>query len=616
MEKSDKEKKSDKNEKLNELIVLNDLNTYFKLPIYYNPSKIELKQNIINDLELVSTLDASCNPIYNYYFDTIYNQNVFSKKLMEQISKYYTTDIQFLKEKQILLQKYQKLEQKYIDYSPNYKGIIDIWTELKSDIDFKEKYYYIDWTFLDFLNKSEYFLQFMSIYNMMSPIISLFVPIIILIIPFIIIKLKGLDLSLSEYIDVLKIVAQTNAIGKLFVVNFGEIDIREKMYIFISAAFYLFSIYQNIMVCVRFNNNMIKIHKYFQEIKQYLNYTIQSMENYLKYSSDLVSQKEFNVIVREKIGILSEFKNKIENISNYKFGNIKKISEIGKILKYFYELHDDVRYNEAFIYSFGFNGYIDCIEGLSNNIKERKVSFANFIDNNKSDNKNAIVKKKEERKKIEKTKKKNIIFKNSYHACLKDDSPVKNTVKLNKNIIITGPNASGKTTILKSTLINIIFSQQFGCGFYDSANFSPFKHIHCYLNIPDTSGRDSLFQAEARRCKNIIDIVDSNEKDTHFCVFDELYSGTNPDEAIISATAFMKYLIKNKNVSCILTTHFIKVCKNLKNHKNISNCHMITKSEGNRLNYLYKLENGISEVKGGINVLYDMNYPKEIIDYL
>jgi len=620
MEKSDKEKKSDKNEKLNEVIVLNDLNTYFKLPIYYNPSKIELKQNIINDLELVSTLDASCNPIYNYYFDTIYQENDFSKKLMEQISKYYTTDIQFLKEKQILLQKYNRLEKKYIDYSPNYKGIMDIWTELKSDVDFKEKYYYIDWSFLEFLNKSEYFLQFMSIYNMMSPIISLLVPIIILIIPFIIIKLKGLDLSLSEYIDVLKIVAQTNAIGKLFVVNFGEIDIREKIYIFISAAFYLFSIYQNIMVCVRFNNNMIKIHKYFQEIKQYLNYTIQSMENYLKYSSDLVSQKDFNVIVREKIGTLSEFKNKIENISDYKFGNIKKISEIGKILKYFYELHDDVRYNEAFIYSFGFNGYIDCIEGLSNNIKERKISFANFIDNNKPDKENnkdkKKEKKKEERKKIEKAKKKNILFKNSYHACLKDDNPVKNTVKLDKNIIITGPNASGKTTILKSTLINIIFSQQFGCGFYDSANFSPFKHIHCYLNIPDTSGRDSLFQAEARRCKNIIDIVDSNEKDTHFCVFDELYSGTNPDEAIVSATAFMKYLIKNKNVSCILTTHFVKVCKNLKNHKNISNCHMITKSEGNRLIYLYKLENGISEVKGGINVLYDMNYPKEIIDYL
>ena len=54
-------------------------------------------------------------------------------------------------------------------------------------------------------------------------------------------------------------------------------------------------------------------------------------------------------------------------------------------------------------------------------------------------------------------------------------------------MIITGPNASGKTTILKSSLINILFSQQFGCGFYDSAKIKPFNNIHCYLNIPDTS---------------------------------------------------------------------------------------------------------------------------------
>jgi DNA mismatch repair ATPase MutS len=181
-------------------------------------------------------------------------------------------------------------------------------------------------------------------------------------------------------------------------------------------------------------------------------------------------------------------------------------------------------------------------------------------------------------------------------------------------MIITGPNASGKTTILKSTLINTIFTQQFGCGFYDSANFAPFNHIHCYLNIPDTSGRDSLFQAEARRCKEILDIIRENKKDSHFCVFDELYSGTNPEEAEISATAFMRYLAKQKNVSCLLTTHFIKVCKSLEDNKNIMNCHMATENTNNKLLYLYNLKQGISEVKGGINVLTEMNYPKEIID--
>ena len=132
-------------------------------------------------------------------------------------------------------------------------------------------------------------------------------------------------------------------------------------------------------------------------------------------------------------------------------------------------------------------------------------------------------------------------------------------------MIITGPNASGKTTILKSTSINIILSQQFGVGFYDSSIINPYTHIHSYLNIPDTSGRDSLFQAESRRCKDIIDIIDqSTESDRHLCIFDELYSGTNPDEATKSAYALLLYLSENNNVDFALTTHYHKLCKKIK----------------------------------------------------
>jgi len=76
----------------------------------------------------------------------------------------------------------------------------------------------------------------------------------------------------------------------------------------------------------------------------------------------------------------------------------------------------------------------------------------------------------------------------------------------------------------------------------------------------------------------------------------------------------MEYLIKNKTVSCLLTTHFVKVCKNLKKNKQILNCHMDTTKTNNKINYTYNLKDGISEVKGGINVLCDMNYPKEIIE--
>jgi DNA mismatch repair ATPase MutS len=478
-----------------------------------------------------------------------------------------------------------------------------MWNEIKNDTGFKERYYYIDWPMWEFLNKSQPFLQFMSIYNMASPVISLFVPIIILIIPFFIIRLKGLTLTMQEYIDILKVVISQHAIGKLFT-HFGSVSFQEKIYLVVSAGFYVFSIYQNILVCYRFSDNMKKIHKYFHEFKDYLNYSIESMKNYKKYSDDLINHShiEFNKTLNDKVLILNELKSKLDAISEFKY-DIKKIGEIGNILKTFYEIYDDKTYEDAIMYSFGFNGYIDCIVGLQENIKEGKINFAQFT--------NDDVKSKDKSK----SKNKNM-FKNSYYACLKDKKHVKNTVKLNKNIIISGPNASGKTTIIKSTLINIIVSQQFGCGFYDSALLKPYDHIHCYLNIPDTSGRDSLFQAEARRCKEIIDIVDADLKhnDTHFCAFDELYSGTNPEEASISAIAFMKYIIKNKNVNSILTTHFIDVCKKLDKHKMIENHYMETNKNGHKLEYLYEMKKGISKVKGGINVLYEMNYPSEIIE--
>jgi ABC-type multidrug transport system fused ATPase/permease subunit len=565
------------------------INEHFKIPIYYNEKKVELSKNIINDLELISTVDSSLNPLYTYCFD---NENDVSKKLNEQVVKYYTTDTTFLKENQILLKEYIPLGVKYTDYSPNYKKIVDIWNELKIDAGFRERYYFIEWDMLEFLNRCEWFLQFMSLYNLMSPILSLLVPIIILIIPFIVIKLKGLQITITEYMEVLKIVANQNAIGKLFVVNFNEISSQEKMYIFISAALYLFSIYQNFMVCVRFNNNMKTIHNHFNELKIYIEHTINSMNNYLKYSDKLSSHEKFNSSVRENCNTLLLIQDKIKTISEYNMFNISKIKEIGYVFKCFYELHNDKIYDDTIMFSLGFNGYMDCLKGLQNNILERKINFAQFIDESKK-----------------------TVIENSYYACLKDSNPVKNTIKLRKNIIITGPNASGKTTILKSTIINILFTQQFGCGFYDSARIKPFGFLHCYLNIPDTSGRDSLFQAEARRCKEILDIIDTNKEDNHFCAFDELYSGTNPDEAEKSATAFMKYIIKyGKNVSCILTTHFTKICKRLEKNKHLVNYKMKTEFNDDKLIYKYILEEGISSVKGGIIVLKQMNYPKEIID--
>jgi DNA mismatch repair ATPase MutS len=146
----------------------------------------------------------------------------------------------------------------------------------------------------------------------------------------------------------------------------------------------------------------------------------------------------------------------------------------------------------------------------------------------------------------------------------------------------------------------------------------PFHYFHCYLNIPDTSGRDSLFQAEARRCKEILNSINDNADKSHLCVFDELYSGTNPVEAESTTKEFMEYISNKKfRVRTILTTHYVNVCKQLNKNENIKNYHMEIKqiNPSDRI-YTYKLKSGISEIKGAINILKQFNYPIEILNKL
>jgi DNA mismatch repair ATPase MutS len=204
-------------------------------------------------------------------------------------------------------------------------------------------------------------------------------------------------------------------------------------------------------------------------------------------------------------------------------------------------------------------------------------------------------------------------MKGVYYPHLKDDA-VKNDINCTDNNIVTGPNAAGKTTMVKSVIINVLLSQQFGCGFYDTCKINPYDQIHSYINIPDTSGRDSLFQAEATRCKHILSSISENPDDNVLCVFDELFSGTNPYEAISAASAYLKHICSLKNVSFLLTTHFLDLCKKLDKLDNVKNMQMQVVTKDNDFQYTYKVINGISKVKGGIKVLRDLGYPEHIVD--
>ena len=513
---------------------LDALNEVFTLPIKYNEKARKLNENIITDLELVKSIDKEEKPIYNYIFKPT---NTLGTKVLEEVPKYYTTDIEYLKDTQSLINKFKNTDYKRISESSNFSDsnieeTIAAWEEIKGETGFHSKYLYVDWAFGEFINNNPKFLQLMSVYNIASPILSLCLPIFVLIIPFFIIKVKGIELNIKEYIEVLRTLASKHAIVKVFT-NFNEVDTGQKMYLLVSAAFYLFSIYQNILVCVRFYSNIKKIHDYLHKFRLYLDFTIENMNYHLSCSTELTNYSKFNDDIRSQKDKLTKFKTDIESITPFNL-SVAKFTQIGHIMWSFYQLYNNPEYHEAMLYSFGFNGYMNLLQGVKDNIDNNKLNSVTLI----------------------KGQTKPILKKMYYPKFIDDKNIIKNNCDLSKNMIITGPNASGKTTTLKTALINIALSQNIGFGCYDKCKLEPFDNIHCYLNIPDTSGRDSLFQAEARRCKEIIDCIEEKEKDNekHFAIFDELYSGTNPDEAVISAKAFMDFIVKNDNVTCLLTT--------------------------------------------------------------
>lgn len=552
----------------------------FKFPVSYTEKKMSLDTHIIEDLELIKLNSSNDGERHKYVDDdSVYGKlfkpdNILSRMALVEMVKEYSYDKQFLRDTQKIIKKYNS-PRNLIDFDLVYKE----WNDIKNTKNFKDHYIYYNWKLIEGLNNNETSLQFLTIYTIASPLFSLLSPIFMLLVPFLIVKLRGLSLTFSEYYKILIGMLQNHAIGKTLT-NFKSSDVNQKVYLLFSVFFYFFSIYQNIMVCLRFMKNIKKIHDSLFLMRDYLDTTITKMDKFMDVIINYKTYIGFYNDVKTHKCVLQEFLTQLKRIEPLKY-NYKKITKLGNIMKQFYQLYNNENYSKSFLYSFYFVGYINNIEKFSS---VKLLSSCKFG--------------------------KDTMMKDMFYPPLINKANVKNDISM-KKMIITGPNASGKTTILKSAIINIILSQQYGFGCYGAANIKLYKFIHCYLNIPDTSGRDSLFQAEARRCKEIIECVNKNKKENHFCIFDELYSGTNPEEAVISANAFMKYLSLNPRVDCLLTTHYVKLCELLKSC--IKNYKMETLETNDNFKYTYKLVEGISRVKGGLKILNDMNYPEEII---
>lgn len=555
--------------------ILNFLRKYdFSLPVEYCSHR-RLSNVVRDDLEMSG--DSSDN-IVNGILKSSQNSNKYNL-LLDKWSSTYSLDRKFLKDNQKVLKSYK-------EFDSNMDDFIESYSDFKQQKNFLSRFQYIQFKRFRSFNKTPEFLQILALYNFCTPLVSLFTPIIGLIMPYFVLYFKGIRLGFKEYMTLVRGIVLNQYIIK-GLLNFRKNTLQSNIYVLSSMFFYFLSIYNNIVSCIDFYRNVEFMINFIDKYNEFISNGDKLIDNVHKYTHNKKSFKSFNEKMMEHKTNIKDMRRQICEISDCNDKSMKYI-KIGKMLKCNYDLFYSDKFDETIGYLIYLNNFNKDISQISKLAQDKKINACTFM----------------KRKSSKKTE-----MKGSYYLPHMNSVQITNDVSMKSNMLITGPNASGKTTLIKSTLINMFLSQSLGYGCYQKCKMQLYDYYHSYLNIPDTSSRDSLFQAEARRCKEIMAFIEKHKKSRHFCVFDEIYSGTNPNDAVLCATIYLKSLNYYKsNVDYLLTTHYVDICENFKNEKVISNNKMkVIVGEDGKIDYKYKLVRGISKINGGYQILQQLN---------
>lgn len=194
-----------------------------------------------------------------------------------------------------------------------------------------------------------------------------------------------------------------------------------------------------------------------------------------------------------------------------------------------------------------------------------------------------------------------------YHPLLLE--PVKNDITTEKSVLITGSNASGKSTFLKTVALNAILAQTIHTVLAQSYTASMFRICSSMALRDDVQGGDSYYMVEIKALKRILDIF-GTEGMPLLCFVDEVLRGTNTVERIAASTQILRSMA-GKNCLCFAATHDIELTHLLEDC--YSNYHFSEEIADNDIYFSYKIQEGRATTRNAIKLLGIMGYDNTII---
>lgn len=185
---------------------------------------------------------------------------------------------------------------------------------------------------------------------------------------------------------------------------------------------------------------------------------------------------------------------------------------------------------------------------------------------------------------------------------------ITNDVDIKENRLITGSNATGKSSYLKMVAINALFAQCFSFVFAKSYDAS-FFHIVSSMALRDNIfAQESYFMSEIKSLKRMMDSL--NDEEPTLCIIDEILRGTNTLERIAASTEIL-HTFAHKNAIVLGATHDIELTRLLED--DYANYHFRETMKKEKMLFDYKIHKGPSTSRNAIALLSLLGYRQDIV---
>lgn len=201
--------------------------------------------------------------------------------------------------------------------------------------------------------------------------------------------------------------------------------------------------------------------------------------------------------------------------------------------------------------------------------------------------------------------KQQITFSNLLHPLLTEAVP--NSLNIKHNILLTGSNASGKSTFMKAVATNLILAQTLNTATAKAFSYKPGLVYTSMANTDDILSGDSYFMTELKSIRRLFNIKNNQ---LVYCFIDEIFKGTNTTERIAASESVLNYLDTEKHYKVIAATHDIELSEYLK--ANYENYHFNESIENNQIYFDYKIKKGKANTRNAIELLRITQFPERV----